>query len=178
MKEVVIGVFRRVDTARQALESLLDLGLSQQEIIFAPATAASPSDVAHDSLGGAELAYNLIAIGVPEREAVCYRDELARGRSIIAVDGWGYTQDLLQRLGEHEALERATFRVIDTYPADPQMTSSTTIGAVPGRLAAYRGTPTALTQSVLASRRGTPMMPQMHASFAHRRGGVSLPPRT
>ena len=109
----VVGVFTDEAQAEQAINELLRVGFSGDEINFARGSAATSGflDKLKSLFGGQEktgptTAHDFIDLGVPEQDADSYQKELAAGHTIVlvrAADLEQQTSTILRQFGAHDA---------------------------------------------------------------------------
>jgi hypothetical protein len=128
-RSVAVALFEREAAARQAVQSLAELGLDSRQLgVFVPG-AAEPSGQmpARDATGlliavnrAAELTDVLVGLGVPEGEARYYADEVRAGRSLVVAAAGAATarvRQLLRQGGGYDIESRGEQLVRGPSPA-------------------------------------------------------------
>ena len=109
----VVGVFTDEAQAEQAINELLRVGFSGDEISVARSSAATGGvmDRLKNLFGGREktgptTARDFTDLGVPEQDADSYQKELAAGRTVVlvrAADLQQQTSTILRQFGANDA---------------------------------------------------------------------------
>jgi len=114
----VVGVFTDNAQAEQAINELLRVGFSNDEISVSRGAAATGGFI--DSLKSlftrqetpaATTAHDFNLMGVPEQDADFYQDELNAGRTIVLVRAAGMEPEAFGILGLYGAYDATTSRI-------------------------------------------------------------------
>ena len=101
-RQVMVGVFEDENHAKKAIDDLRSLGFSDDQIGIA---------VREGGLVGHCILGNLVNMGVPEEEAICYKREFEAGRVVVAVKFNCSKQEVINLLLSKSGSEQLNIRV-------------------------------------------------------------------
>lgn len=109
-RTVVVGVFEREPQAREAVEAVRSLGLTDSDLgLLAPAQTLNTSDARSAGISEmlssaaansdrADLESVLVTLGVPGGDARFYAEQAAEGRSLVMANAYGGRVDEIRNL--------------------------------------------------------------------------------
>lgn len=138
-RPLAVGVFEREAQARQAVQALGELGISEQHVgLVRPATAATAAPIATSDMAGRlaaaasidDLQAALVSLGVGEGEARHYVQAVQSGQTLLIVDAGlpraPAVREVLQRHGAWDVQSRGA----ELVRGDADRSSQ--LGGVPG----------------------------------------------